>query len=190
MTKFFIIAFATFVLFSAEQDFLVNTTGSPVRRAPAMNPIADQGTLKAGAFAEKLITMVVCHHNSPGLYGCTERKIINRIKQNPANSNPYSAKYDAHLITLASRWGFLDIVRAIAESDARSIRCQSNGGQLVEGAVFTCYGCYTPLDEAVAFEQKEVAKYLYKLDAPMRTVARHDLHRLIDRPSKKRKSCC
>ncbi len=166
MIKFFIIAFSTFVLFSAEQDFLVNTTGSPVRRAPAMNPNGDKIAIMEGDFAEKLITMVVYYHNSPGLYGITERKIINRIRQNPANSNPYSAKYDAHLITLASRYGFLRIVQAIAESNEPSLHCRSEG-------------C-TPLDEAVAFEQKEVAKYLYKLNAPMRTVARHDLHRLID----------
>jgi hypothetical protein len=117
--------------------------------------------------------MVVCHHEFPGEYGVTERKIINHIIQNPANANPYSLKYDADLITLASRYGFLRIVQAIAESNERSIRYRS--------------GRYSPLDEAVAFEQKEVAKYLYKLNAPMGSVARYDLHRLIDVPSKKRK---
>jgi len=173
MKKFFIVTFAMFSLFSAEPDF---PTGTPLRRALEMNPRSDQIAIAKGDFAEKLIAMVVCHHEFPGEYGITEQKIINRIKQNPANANPYSLKYDADLITLASRYGFLRIVQAIAESNQRSIRCRS--------------GRCTPLDEAVAFEQKEVAKYLYKLDAPMWSVARHDLHRLIDRPSKKRKSGC
>lgn len=169
MPKIFIVIFAMFSLFSAEPDL---STGSPIRRAPATNFISDQETLKTGGFAEKLITMVVCYHDYPGLYNITEQKIINHIRQNPDNANPYSLKYDADLITLASRYGFLRIVQAIAESNQRSIRCRS--------------GRCTPLDEAVAFEQKEVAKYLYKLDAPMWSVPRYDLHRLIE-PSKKRK---
>lgn len=187
MSKF-CAAFLLLIAFS-ETAFSMNEEslgGNPVRRAPAMlTRSAELARLTSDIFVEKLEAMVVCY--SEGKHGVTFRQIKRLITQNPDNANPYIAKYDAHLITLASRWGMLDVVQTIAENNQSSIHSQGKAGQVDANNIFTCYGAYTPLDEAVAFGQKEVAAYLFKLDAPMYTVARADLHRLVDRPNKKRK---
>lgn len=163
-----------------------NEVSRPIRRAPAMLTRATElARLKSDVFAEKLEAMVVCY--SEGKHGITFRHIKRLITQNPDNANPYIAKYDAHLITLASRWGMFDVVQVIAENNQSSIHSRGKAGQVDANDIFTCYGACTPLDEAVAFGQKNVAKYLFRLDAPMYTVARADLHRLVDRPNKKRK---
>lgn len=165
---------------------LDNEVSYPIRRAPAMSTrSAELARLKSDVFAEKLEAMVVSY--SQGKHNVTFRQIKRLITQNPDNANPYIAKYDTHLITLASRWGMLDVVQAIAENNQSAIHSRGKAGQVDANNIFTSYGAYTPLDEAVAFGQKNVAKYLLKLDASMYTVARADLYRLVDKPNKKRK---
>jgi len=155
MLKFLIISLCIFTLFGEEP---INEDGPPIRRTPAMQTRAEELSVLTSNFAEKLVTMVVCYHENRcyeelGKHQITLRKILNLINQNPENANPYVARYDAHLITLASRWGLFEIMKAIAYSNQQSIYCQDKEGR-------------TPLDEAIIFKNISTAQFLHQLQAP------------------------
>jgi hypothetical protein len=95
----------------------------------------------------RLITMV----RYVGTNGITEEKIINLIKANPGNSNPYSDFHKAHIIALACRSGLKNIVSAIVENNPDALNCNNSG--------------YSPLDEAIDHDQMDIAKFLRKKGA-------------------------
>lgn len=154
MLKFLIIPLCIFTLFGEEP---INEDGTPIRRTPAMQTRDEEQSALRSDFAEKLVTMVVCYHENRcyeelGKHQITLRKILNLIRQNPENANPYVARYDAYLITLASRWGLFKIMEAIAYSNQQSIHCQDKEGR-------------TPLDEAIIFKKADLAQLLHQLQA-------------------------
>jgi len=155
MLKFLIIPLCAFTLYGG--DF-INDGAIPIRRTPAMQTRAQELNALTGNFDEKLATMVICYrenrcHEELGKHQITLRKILNLIGQNPDNANPYVARYDAYLITLASRWGLFEIMQAIAYSNQQSIHCLDKEGR-------------TPLDEAIIFKNADVAQFLQQLQAP------------------------
>lgn len=90
----------------------------------------------------KLITMV----RYVGTNGITEQRVIDLIKSNPGNSNPYSDSHQAHIIALACRVGHTNIVSAIIESNPEALNCNNSS--------------YTPLGEAIDHDQMDVAQFL------------------------------
>ena len=128
---------------SEEISSLLQFFPPPFRRqtrelsADTIQWIINEHTLKL-----KLITMVRYVDTN----NITEGDIINLIKANPGDSNPYSDSHQAHLIALACRDGRTSIVSAILESNPDALNCDNSG--------------FTPLDEAVDFGQAEVAKFL------------------------------
>ncbi len=90
----------------------------------------------------RLITMV----QYVGTNGITEQAVIDLIKKNPGNSNPYSDSHQAHIIALACRVGNTNIVSAIIENNPEALNCNNSS--------------FTPLGEAIEFRQMGVAQFL------------------------------
>lgn len=165
MLKFF-----TFLLFSlplCATELPINDASgvSPVRRSPAMITTQQElDLLNSGVFSERLLGLVLCYHEKKNNVKFSQIRRL--ISQNPANSNPYLGRYDAHLITLASRWGMLDVVATIAENYPESRLCKDKRGR-------------TPLDEAILFGNIGVAKYLKGIDTPQMETTRDDYKSLL-----------
>ena len=67
-----------------------------------------------------------------------------------------------------------DYVKAIVEYNPDSIRCfytKHRGEKIIEGE--------TPLDEAVLFKRKKVARFLHSLKAPLKKVNQQQLDTLL-----------
>lgn len=82
----------------------------------------------------------------------TERDLIASIDaehQDGKNTNPYSPEQKAHLITLACRYGYLEVVQKILEVNPKALNCVDN-----------TYPPRTPLDEAIAFKNKQLVLLL------------------------------
>lgn len=149
MLKIAIIFFSSLYLFASERPTEESDEYFPLRRVPAMSIGLGQYYLEQGNLEEKLLIRVV-----GGFFDdidVSENSTIELIRSNPGNSNPYYGHYNAYLITLACRNGMGDIVRAIVESNPDSLNCLS--------------AHHTPLDEAIAFHQHEVVKYLRSIGA-------------------------
>lgn len=147
----------------------------PMRRSVAIDAgMARCHLHQQDVLADKLITMVTYFDSAE--FGITERKITRLVKENPIRSNPYSDMHNAYLITLASRYGLLSVVKSITENKPDSINCLSYG--------------YTPLDEAIEFHKWEVADYLRKNGGIQKRTSSEQLTALPHVHSKKRKGCC
>lgn len=146
----------------------------PVRRSIHMDDSIALSRLQYGDTATKLITMITCFPEYAKELHLRESKIIRLIRENQGASNPYSDSYNAYLITLAARYGHVNIVKAIAEYNPDSIRCfytKHRGEKIIEGE--------TPLDEAVLFKRKKVARFLHSLKAPLKKVNQQQLDTLL-----------
>lgn len=161
----------------------------PGRRSICMDVSIASSRLK-GDTATRLITMVTCFPEYAKELHLRESKIIRLIKQNPGASNPYSDEYNAHLITLAARYGHVNIVKAIAECNPQSLYCfgvyeraeenkiEENGIEKIIKVV-KVFERETPLDEAVLFRKKKVARFLHNLGAPLKKVSQEQLDTLL-----------
>jgi len=147
-----------------------------LRRLASMDDSIANYHLEQGTSEEKLITMVSYYPDSAKALGLTKRKIVEFINSGQMkNFNPYSDMHNAYVITLACRYGMLEVVQSIAKKDPSSLQCLSWG--------------YTPLDEAVIFKKRSVAKYLHRAGASLKRTTLNQLNALLKRPShKKRKS--
>lgn len=155
MLKIAIVICSSFYLFASEGPIQESSEGFPLRRTPASAPGMDAYFLEHGNLSDRLRVRVMGSFLDD--IDISENKTIELIRSNRGNSNPYYAQYDAHLITLAARNGMKDIVQAIVESNPSSLNCCSSGLNVTSGI--------TPLDEAIAFEQEEVVRYLRSLGA-------------------------
>lgn len=117
---------------------------TPLRRSTReLSPDTIDWVINNHTLKWRLITMV----RYIGTNGITEEQVINLIKANPGESNPYSDSHKAFLVTLASREDSkINIVSAILDSNQDALNCISSD-------------C-TPLDEAMDFSQGKVAKFL------------------------------
>lgn len=167
-------------MYSAESpaDFDDGLEQIPARRSIGIDATIAASRLKYGDTATRLITMVTCYPLHAAELHLRESKIIRLIRQNPGASNPYSDEYNAHLITLAARYGHVRIVKAIAECNPESICCF--GIYKSEEEVVKIFQRETPLDEAVLFRNKKVAKFLYTLGAPLKKVNLEQLDTLLN----------
>ncbi len=147
-----------------------------LRRLASMDDSIANYHLEQGTLEEKLITMVSYYPDSAKALGLTKQKIVQFINSaQMTNFNPYSDMHNAYVITLACRYGMLEVVQSIANKAPSSLQCLSWG--------------YTPLDEAVIFEKRRVAKYLHGVGASLKSATVDQLNALLKRPShKKRKS--
>jgi hypothetical protein len=172
MLKILVVLYNIFYLFAS--DFSDDLWPVPMRRSASGDASMAAYYLKHGTLAEKLIAMV-SYFDSAEL-GITERKITRLVRESPIRSNPYSDMHNAYLITLASRYGLLNVVKSIVENKPDSINCLSYG--------------YTPLDEAIEFRKCEVADYLRKNGGVQKRTSSEQLNALLQVHRKKRKSCC
>ena len=144
-----------------------------LRRTLTLKPSQDEWALqRKSGFAKELSTIVTCCIKDPKKYKILKTKAFRLINQNPDNANPYVKKYEVHLITLASRYGMIDFVEAIALNNQQSIHCLDKENR-------------TPLDEAIIFEKADVARYLHSLGASQNQTTSVEYEDLC--PSKKRK---
>ncbi len=120
---FLLIFFTTFSLFAS--DFSDTLWPVPMRRSASGHAGMAAYSLKHGDLADKLIAMV-SYFDSAEL-GITERKINRLVRESPIRSNPYSDMHNAYLITLASRYGLLSVVKSIVENKPDSINRLSYG---------------------------------------------------------------
>jgi len=142
---------------------------SPLRRSASMDVGVAAYHLKQGSLEEKLITMVSYYPDLAKALGLTKRKIVQFINSvEVMNFNPYSDMHNAYVIALACRYGLLEVVQSIARKDPLSLQCLSWG--------------YTPLDEAVIFRKRKVAKYLYRAGALLKKTTLNQLNALLKRP--------
>ena len=159
----------------------------PLRRSASMDVGIASYHLKRSGPEEKLISMVSYYDEAAEVLRIRECKIVRFIKNNPSSSNPYSDMHNAYLIALASCYGLIKVVKAIVENNSNSINClpvrvveKEEGLKRIEGE--------TPLDEAVAFRQKEVAQYLYAQGATLKKVSQESLNALLFPPKKRKRS--
>lgn len=149
-----------------EQEAQLDQDLVPLRRAVCMDTSIAAARLMQGNISTKLITMVVCYPEYANEFCIRESKIIRLIKKYPHEANPYSGDYNAHLITLAARYGHVSIVKSIVECNPEAMHCF---------AVVNGIEKETPLDEAIIFRRKKVARFLYEKGASFKKMSQKDL---------------
>lgn len=130
-------------LTKADLDTISALRPPPLRRQPR---VMDSETIRIAITSEDLNYKLITMFRYLGKYDISEDQVINLIRSNPGQSNPYSDSHRAYLIALASREGNINIVSAILEHNKGSINCNNAG--------------LTPLDEAIDFGQFKVARFL------------------------------